>query len=311
MKKKIVCFGSFVADLTGRAQHLPKPAETVMGTSFKVGPGGKGSNQAIAAKRAGADIDFITKVGDDVFGRMALDTFRQEGFDLPCILVDDTAQTGAALIAVDEVTAQNQILVVIGACGAIADEEVDSVASVIAGGDIFLAQFETNMSALQRAMDIAKKNGALVVLNTAPVQPMPEGLLSKVDIVTPNEVEASYLTGIEVTDAESAHKAALAFVEMGAKAVVITLGSQGAYVYDGQKGALVPPYMVKAVDTTGAGDAFNGGLVAALSEGKDLFEAASFAAAVAALSVTRQGTAPAMPYEHEVREFLKAQGKEA
>lgn len=305
MKKKVVCLGSFVVDLTSFANHLPKPAETVMGSKFLLGPGGKGSNQAVAAKRAGADITMITKVGNDIFGQLALKNFKKEGFNLDNILIDEETPTGTALIAVDENTGQNQILVVLGACGNISSEDMKKVEHVISSCDIFLTQLETNLDSIISGINTASRNGALVVLNTAPVQTIPEGLLKKVDIVTPNEIEASYLTGVEVKDLCSAAEASKVFLKRGVKAVVITMGKSGSYVNDGKNELHIPPLPVKAVDTTGAGDAFTGGLVTALSEGKDIFSAARFGTAAASISITRYGTAPAMPYSDEILKMCK------
>jgi len=304
MAGKITVFGSFVVDLASRADHLPTPAETVIGTSFALGPGGKGSNQGVAAHRAGADVTMITKVGDDVFGKVALDFYKGEGMNTDYVFVDSEIETGTALIMVDEVSGQNQILVVPGACMAITDEDVEKVRPVIAASDIVLLQLEVNLDANWKVVDIARENGVKVVLNTAPAQPVSDEVLAKVDIVTPNEVEASVLTGVEVVTMDDAKRAADVFAQKGVGEVIITMGEQGAYVRSGSKDKIIPRHNVKAVDTTGAGDAFNGGLITALAEGKDLFEAAEFANVVGALSVTKVGTAPAMPTREEIDAFL-------
>lgn len=297
--------GSFVVDLTSRASHLPIPGETVIGTKFKMGPGGKGSNQGVAAKRAGADVTMVTKVGNDTFGKIAIENFKNEGFNTEFILIDQENGTGTALIMVDENTAQNEILVVSGACANITKSDIELVSATICEADIFLTQLETNMESIEKSIDIAYKNGVKIVLNTAPIQPVSDELLSKVDVITPNEVEASILTGVNINKPEDASKAAKVFFEKGVKNVIITLGKDGVYVSDSVTEEIIDSYKVNAVDTTGAGDAFNGGFVTALSEGKDIFEAARFGNVVGALSVTKFGTAPAMPFRNNIDEFYK------
>jgi len=304
MPKKIVVFGSFVVDLTSRAPHLPVPGETVIGTRFKMGPGGKGSNQGVAAKRLGADVTMITKVGDDAFGKMALENFRNEGFDTRYILIDEERETGTALIMVDEQTGQNKILVVIGACANITRQDLARVEPVIQEAEIFLTQLETNMDAVVQSIEMAYSMGLEIVLNTAPVQPLPDDLLRKVTYITPNEVEASKLSGVEIRNSQDASRAAAVFFGKGVKNVVITLGDKGVYVSDGTKDEVIPGYRVDVVETTGAGDAFNGGFVTALSENMDIFTAARFGNAAGALSVTRAGTAMAMPCRKELERFL-------
>lgn len=305
MKKKIVIMGSFVVDLMGRAPHLPQPGETVKGSTFKMGPGGKGSNQAIAAKRAGANIDIISKVGDDVFGEIAINNFRQEGFNTGYIFKDISNQTGAALILVDDVTGENSILVTLGACSNITRDDLEKAKHIIQEADIFVTQLETNISAIEQCIKWAHEYGVQVVLNPAPIQDIDNTILTMVDIITPNEVEASELTGIDVNSVEDARKAADILQNKGVKNVVITLGSKGVLVREGNREEMIESFKVNTVDTTGAGDAFNGGLVTALSEEKTIIQAAKFANALAALSVTKIGTAPAMPFREEIDEFIK------
>lgn len=305
MKKKIVIMGSFVVDLMGRAPHLPEPGETVKGSTFKMGPGGKGSNQAIAAKRAGANIDIISKVGNDVFGEIALNNFRQEGFNTEYVFIDSSNQTGAALILVDDVTGENSILVTLGACSNITSDDLEKVKHIIIEADIFVTQLETNISAIEQCIKWAHECGVQVVLNPAPIQEIDNAILAMVDIITPNEVEASKLTGIDIVSVEDARKAAAILQNKEVKNVVITLGSKGALVREGNREEIIEAYKVNTVDTTGAGDAFNGGLVTALSEDKTIIEAAKFANALAALAVTKIGTAPAMPFREEIDRFMK------
>jgi len=301
----VVCFGSYVVDLTSRAGHLPVPGETVIGSSFKMGPGGKGSNQGVAAHRAGADVIMMTKVGKDVFGNMALDFYQSEGMNTDYVFVDDERETGTALIMVDENTAQNCILVVSGACGNVTDADIEKARPVIEKADVLLVQLEINIDAIYKVIDMAYNAGVKIVLNTAPVQKIDQSVFSKIDIVTPNEVEAGIITGVDVTDEASARKAAEVFMGWGVKSVVITMGKAGAFVMNAEKQAFIPSVKVDAIDTTGAGDAFNGGFVTALVEGKDIFEAAKFGNVTGALSVTRLGTAPAMPYRGEIDAMMQ------
>ena len=305
MGKPIVVFGSFVVDLTSRSAGLPVPGQTILGSSFKMGPGGKGSNQAVAAHRAGADVTLVTKVGKDVFGKVALDFYKSEGMNTDYILEDDARETGVALILVDENSAQNEIVVVPAACSNITMEEVEKCRGLIEGASILLLQHEINFDAQYKAVEIAHKAGVKIVLNPAPACEVPAEILAKIDTVTPNETEAQVLTGVEVKTIEDAQKAAKVFLEKGVKNVVITMGSLGAFATDGAKSELVPRLNVNAIDTTGAGDAFNGGFVMALSEGKDLFEALRWGNATGALSVTKLGTAPAMPRREEIDAMVK------
>jgi len=221
------------------------------------------------------------------------------------IFQTDEAETGAALIMVDENTSQNEIVVVLGSCNQITDQEVDSLSPVLEESEYLLIQLETNVSAVERIVALAEKKGVKVILNPAPVQKISDTVLSKIDIITPNEVEAEILTGIPVTDEENAKKAADWFMDKGVKSVIITLGGRGVYVASEEQRKLIPAFKVNAIDTTGAGDAFNGGLVTALAEGKDLFEASRFANALAALSVQKIGTTPSMPIRSEIEAFLE------
>lgn len=305
MKKKVTVFGSFVVDLMGRTPHLPVPGETVKGSMFKMGPGGKGFNQGVAAHKAGADVTMVTKLGKDTFGQVALDAMKDLNMSSDRIFITEESETGIALILVDQNTSQNEILVVSGACNTITDEEVESISDVLEQSEYLLTQLETNLSSIEKVVDIAYKNGVKVILNTAPVQPIPDEMLSKVNLITPNEVEAEILTGICVDSKEAADKAAEWFFNRGVQNVIITLGGRGVYVSSEGKSEIIPAYKVDAVDTTGAGDAFNGGLLAALSEGKNIWDAVTFANALAALSVQRLGTTPAMPTREEIDQFLQ------
>lgn len=304
MGEKITVFGSFVVDLMGRAPHLPVPGETVKGSMFRMGAGGKGFNQGVAAHKSGADVTMVTKLGRDSFGKVALDAMEELGMDTRHILFSDEAETGIALIMVDENSSQNEILVVPGACSTITDQEVESISEIIGNSKYLLTQLETNISSVEKVIGIAYKKGVKVVLNTAPVQKISDEILSKVELITPNEVESEVLTGITIDSKENADRAADYFFEKGVKNVLITLGGRGVYIATKEKREIIPAYKVEAIDTTGAGDAFNGGLLTALSEGKDLWEAARFANALAAIAVQRLGTTPSMPTREEIDQFL-------
>ena len=301
----IMIFGSFAVDLTSRSHGLPRPGETLLGTSFKIGPGGKGSNQAVSAHRAGGDVTFVTKVGKDVFGQVALDFYAGENMNTEKLLFDAELPTGTAVIMVDEETAQNQIVFTAGACGHITPEDVEVRRADIEKADVFLGQLEINLDAMYKAVEIARNSGAHVIVNPAPATRIPDEVLVMVDTITPNETEAEVLTGVCVTDQDSARKAARVFFDKGVKNVIITLGKQGVYAADGEKEMLLPGIPVNAVDTTGAGDAFNGAFAVALSEGKDLFEALKFGNVAGALSVTRAGAAPSMAKRDEIEEMYK------
>lgn len=304
---KVTVFGSFVVDLMARSPHLPIPGETVKGSMFKMGAGGKGFNQCVAAHKAGADVVMITKLGRDSFADVALNTMDQLGMTKEHLFFSENTETGIALILVDEKTSQNEIIIVPGACNTITAEEIQSIEPIIKESEYVLLQLEVNQDANEMVVDLAAKYGCKVIFNTAPYSPISDKLLSKVYMVTPNEVEAEELTGIPVTDLESAKKAAKYFFDKGVQKVIITLGSRGVFVSSDGKEEIVPAFKVNAIDTTGAGDAFNGGLLAALAEGKDIWEAVRFANALAALSVQRLGTTPSMPTREEVDAFLLEQ----
>nr|WP_237662868.1 ribokinase [Sutcliffiella horikoshii] len=302
---KIVVVGSYVVDLTARTPHMPKPGETVLGGPFKMGPGGKGGNQAVAAARLGAQVTMVTKVGKDLFGDDAIRNFKNEGIDSRFINQVEDESTGAALIAVDD-SGENMIVVSLGACGTITEEEVLRAKAAFQEGDIILVQLETSMVAISTTINLANKLSKPVILNPAPFQKISDELLAKVNYITPNETEAGLLTGVKVTDSESARKAAEILLTKGIDTVIITLGKQGCYlIQKGEStGKVIPGYQVQAVDTTGAGDAFNGGFAHFLAEGKSVEAACQRANAVAALSVTKSGTSPAMPYGEEVEKLV-------
>ena len=301
---KVVVFGSFNVDLMGRTPHFPKAKETVMGSTFKMGPGGKGFNQGVAAHKAGADVTMVTKIGNDPFQNIILDTMNELKMNQDHIFKCNTS-TGCALILVDENTGENEIVVLPGANYEITKEDTDSLEELIKEADYVLLQLEVNQDANERVVELCEKHNTKVIINTAPYNEVSDEFLSKAFMVTPNEVEAEELTGVQVCDLESASKAASVFRSKGVKDVVITMGGQGVFISSNGVEKIVPAFKVNAIDTTGAGDAFNGGLLAALSKGKDIWEASVFASALAAISVTRLGTTPAMPTLEEIERFLE------
>lgn len=301
---KAVVFGSFVVDLMARSPHLPIPGETVKGSLFRMGPGGKGFNQCVAAHKAGAEVVMVTKLGKDSFAEVALSTMKELGMPRDHLLFSETDETGIALILVDEKTSQNEILIVPGACNTITPEEVRRLKTLLEGAEYVMLQLEVNQDANELVTEIANECRCKVIVNTAPYAALTDDFLSKVYMVTPNEVEAEELTGVAVTDLASAKRAADYFYRRGVQRVLITLGSRGVFVSSEGREEIVPAFPVEAVDTTGAGDAFSGGLLAALSEGMDIWSAVRFASGLAALSVQRMGTTPSMPTRKEILDFL-------
>ncbi|MBU9710401.1 ribokinase [Evansella tamaricis] len=301
----IVVVGSYVVDLMCRTPHMPKPGETVLGGPFKMGPGGKGGNQAVAAARLGSNVTMVTKVGIDVFGDEAVRNFEKEGINSTYVTRHGEESTGAALIAVDQ-DSENMIVVALGACGKITQEDVSDAISSFDEANIVLIQLETSIEAVEKSVHLVMELNKPIILNPAPYQEFDEELLKGVTYITPNETEATLLTGVDVKDENSAREAAIILKKKGVKTVIITLGKQGCFVYDGNdKGRLISGFNVDAVDTTGAGDAFNGAFATYIARGFSLDDAARQANAVAALSVTKVGTAPAMPYESDLSSFLK------
>jgi ribokinase len=301
---KIVVFGSYINDLVGRGPDLPRPGETVKGTLFQMGPGGKGFNQAVAARRAAGDVVFITKVGPGLFGDLALTNIKTEGISLTYVFRNPEIETGTALITVNEKTGQNQILVTIGACGTITEKEIAKARTDIVSADIILMQFETNMDAIAKTIKMANRAKVPIILNPAPVQEISDDLLPLVDIITPNETEASVLSGVKVDGLSSVHEAAQFFLDKGLKKVVITLGEKGVYARTEDDEIFLPAVdYAPVVDTTGAGDAFNGVLAVALAQGRDFFEAVRFSNVAASLSTSRYGSSKSMPCRDEIERY--------
>jgi len=302
----IVILGVFVADTAYRAARQPQIGETILGRSFALGPGGKGSNQSVAAARAGGDVHFITRLGRDTFAEMAHATWAGAGVT-PHVTEDPDSYTGAAYIFVEEATGDNAIIISPGAAGRISVADIEASAGLIGAADVFVTQLEQPMDAALRALQIARAGGARTILNPAPAASLPEGMLALCDFVTPNETEAEALTGIAVADLADAGRAAVALCAAGAGAALITLGARGALYHDGTQTTHVAACDAgPVVETTGAGDAFNGGFAVALAEGRDPVAAARFGSATAAISITRPGTAPSMPDRAEIDALLAA-----
>ena len=304
--KWVTIMGSFVADLTFRTPELPQWGQTIMGSLFRLGPGGKGSNQAVAAARLGAKVSFISKLGNDPFGDLARNTYKEEKIDTQFLVNTPELATGAASIVVHEGKGENAIVVVPGACFEITEAEVDRARPLIQQSAVFMTQLETRLPTVAYGLKVAHEAGIRTILNPAPAQELPESVYPLCDYITPNESETAMLTGMGVPDIVAADKAAEALLVKGVRNVVLTLGENGALV----KNARITEH-VKAfdagpvVETTGAGDAFNGGFAVALAEGLDIVAATRFGCAVAGISVTRHGTAPSMPKRAEVDALLQ------
>ncbi len=303
MSKPVVILGVFVADTAYRADRAPRMGETIMGNSFALGPGGKGSNQAVAAAKSGGDAHMITRLGKDPFADMALATWAGAGVK-PAITQHDDGYTGAAYIFVEEASGDNAIIVCPGVAMSISPADVDAQADLIASAGVFLTQLEQPLDAAMRGLKLARDAGAVTVLNPAPATDLPGGMLALCDYVTPNESEAEGLTGIAVETVDDAIRAAEALRAEGVGTAIITLGENGALFHDGTP-VHVPAFNAgPVVETTGAGDAFNGGFATALARGDDPIDAVRFGCATAAISVTRPGTAPSMPTLAEVNTLL-------
>ena len=305
-KSGVTILGIYAADLAFHAKRQPEMGETLIGSSFSMGPGGKGSNQTVAAARAGAQVTFITKLGKDNFGDAALAMYAREGVKA-LAPQDPNVSTGAAYIFVQDGTGSNAIIVVPGAAGTITVADVEANAEAVRGAKVFMTQLEQPIPAAVRALEIAKAADVITIFNPAPAAPLDDSIYKLCDYVTPNESEASMLTGVAVTDVASAKKAASVLIAKGAGAVLITLGGQGSLLHSKNVSVHIPIFSAgKVVDTTGAGDAFNGGFAAALARGESPEMAARFASATAGISVTRPGTAPSMPYLKETLALLRA-----
>ena len=304
MKRGVFIVGIFVTDLTFRAARMPVLGETIAGSAFKMGPGGKGSNQAVAAARSGAQVTFCTRLGNDAFGKIALETWKAEGIETRVRMLDDLA-TGAAHIFVDEADGKNAIIVASGAAATMVPADIEAVERDIAASAVLVTQLEQPLEVAYRALELARKHGVITVFNPAPAVPVHDGIYPLCDYITPNETEAAALTGIEVRTVEDARRAADVLLAKGVGTAIITLGEAGALFHTHGHSELVPAFRCgPVVETAGAGDGFTGGLATALAHGDTPIQAVRFGCALASLSVTRAGTAPSMPTLAEIQAVL-------
>ena len=302
----VTVLGIYVADLVFFGQKIPQGGETVLGNNFVVGPGGKGSNQAVAASKAGVKTHFISKIADDQFGRMAIEMYDEAKVDYSNVSISEDYATGAAAIMVDEVTGANAINVYPGASGAITKKDIDDAEQTIRNSKIFLTQLEAPKDVVMYTLKKASDLGVTTILNPAPAAHIEKSVFPLIDYFTPNEIEASFYVNHQVETHDDARRAAESLLDMGIKNVVITLGERGAFFASAHEAFLCPVATLKTpvVDTTGAGDAFNAGLAVALTENMSVQEAMAFASATAGLSTTKIGTAKAMPSREQIEESL-------
>ncbi len=296
--KKIIVVGSSNVDLTVRVRRLPLPGETIRGATLLRTNGGKGANQAVAAARLGADVVFITCLGNDASGGMLSAQFAADGIDTSCIKLSATP-TGTALIFVDD-NAENCIAVAPGSNNDLLPADIDAARSTMEGASYLLVQLVIPMPTVVRAVELAHSLGIKTIMNPAPMNPVPEELFSRIWLITPNQTEAEQLTGVHVESEDDAARAAEVLFAKGVKNVIVTMGSKGSLVCTQEGREFVPSRKVKAIDTTGAGDVYNGALVAALSQGKSLIEAARVATLASSIAVTRMGAQTSAPYANEI-----------
>jgi len=305
-KRKIAVVGSSNTDMIIKTAKIPRPGETILGGEFHMAAGGKGANQAVAAARAGGVVTFIARVGSDIFGKKAVEGFIRDGIDVKYVYKDRRAASGIALIIVGA-DGENSIAVASGANANLTPEDVRRAERAISSAKILLMQLETPLETVREAAEIAAAYRVPVILNPAPAKALDDNLLRRISILTPNETETEMLTGIKIRKESDMARASQKLLNKGVRAVFITLGSKGVFVASETEKIrrIIPAFKVKAVDTTAAGDVFNGALAVALAEGRPLLEAARFANAAAALSVTKMGAQPSAPHRKEIENFLR------
>jgi len=302
---KIVVVGSSNTDMVIKSDRIPEPGETILGGTFFMTPGGKGANQAVAASRLGGDVVLVTKTGNDLFGRQSVELYANEGINTDYILSDAKNPSGVALIMVDS-KGENCIAVASGANGSLSVKNISAAGKEIESSEIVLMQMEIPMDVIEYVAQLASKKKVKVILNPAPACPfLSDMLLSCLYMITPNRSEAEMISGVKVTDWESARRAADIISKKGVDNVVITLGSLGAMVKEGDKYYNIPAEKVQAADTTGAGDTFNGALCVALAEGESILEAVKFASMASSIAVTRMGAQSAIPTRRELDAAMK------
>ncbi len=304
MNKRIVVVGSSNTDMIVRIPRIPRPGETVTGGEFSIASGGKGANQAVAAARAGGDVELIARVGNDLFGKQAIDGFSLNGIKTDHIVRDRETASGVALIFVDR-QGETSIAVVAGANMKLNANDIEAAEKSIASANILLLQLEIPQETVKTAVKIAARHRMIVILNPAPWNPVDDELLRQITIVTPNKTEAEMMSGVKIESESDLASAAKIIQSRGVESVLITLGVRGAFLLGYGLRELIPAFKVQAVDTTAAGDVFNGALSVALAEEKPIREAVRFANAAAALAVTRMGAQPSAPFRNEIDEFLR------
>ncbi len=297
--KRIIVIGSSNTDMVVKCKKLPSPGETILGGAFLMNPGGKGANQAVAAARLKGNVTFVAKTGNDLFGEQSKLLFEKEGIDTRFLIRDQKNPSGVALIAVDE-NGENCIVVASGSNATLSAYDIDEEVYVTDREDVYLMQLEIPVGTVDYVAQKVFSKENRVILNPAPARQLSQELLDSVYVLTPNEIEAEILTGIKVENASSAERSAMKLLDKGVKNVVITMGAAGAYLCMPEMSKMIPVVPVKAVDTTAAGDVFNGALAVALAEGKDLEEAVGFANRAASISVTRLGAQASAPYRNEL-----------
>ena len=297
--KRIIVIGSSNTDMVVKCKKLPSPGETILGGAFLMNPGGKGANQAVAAARLKGNVTFVAKTGNDLFGEQSKLLFEKEGIDTRFLIRDQKNPSGVALIAVDE-NGENCIVVASGSNATLSAYDIDEEVYVTDREDVYLMQLEIPVGTVDYVAQKVFSKENRVILNPAPARQLSQELLDSVYVLTPNEIEAEILTGIKVENASSAERSAMKLLDKGVKNVVITMGAAGAYLCTPEMSKMMPVVPVKAVDTTAAGDVFNGALAVALAEGKDLEEAVGFANRAASISVTRLGAQASAPYRNEL-----------
>ncbi len=304
---KVVVVGSSNTDMVLKVARMPQPGETVLGGTFFMAAGGKGANQAVAAARAGGDVSFVACVGADLFGEEAIRGFQADGMNTEYVFKASDSPSGVALIFVDE-KGENTIGVGSGANAELTAAHIETARPAIEAADVLVMQLETPVETVRAAARVASAAGKQVILNPAPAQPLDDDLLHLVTIITPNETETEILTGVRVSDDASLDQAARRLFEKGIRTVIITLGANGAYVATGDSRERIPAFRVEPVDTTAAGDVFNGTLAVALSEGQTLLDAVRFASAAAAFSVTKNGAQPSAPRRRDILDMANRAG---
>ena len=298
---EITVLGIFVADISFSGPKIPSIGETILGKKYNVGPGGKGCNQAIAIARLGGNTNFISKIGKDTYGELALKTLEKNKISTENIIQDGSQQTGVAGILVDQNTGKNAINVIVGAPSSLRINEIEKQINLIKRSKIFLTQLEVPKDVTLHCLKTAKENGCITILNPAPASEISKEFYNNIDFFTPNETEAEFYTGIKITNDQEAKQAAEKLLNLGIKKVIITLGEKGLFYSDGKEEISLKANAVKAIDTTGAGDAFNGGLAFSLSKEKPIKECLELANKVAGISTTRLGAGDAMPFIKDIK----------